>query len=98
MAVAAQSRPAVRWVPRSARPGSNPHAGGGVDDAIWRSLPAYDLALPGDDAAPASGPPWRVALAVVAAFLCVAFVGGGLFVGALGLQAVSAHQAQTGTV
>jgi LCP family protein required for cell wall assembly len=69
-----------------------------VDDAIWRSLPAYDLALPGDDAAPASGPPWRAALAVVTAFLCVAFVGGGLFVGALGLQAVSAHQAQTGTV
>jgi LCP family protein required for cell wall assembly len=70
-----------------------------VDDAIWRGLPAYNLAWP-DEHANAPAAPSRLAaiLAVVGSFLFVAFIGGGLFFGALSLYTLSLRPAETAAV
>jgi LCP family protein required for cell wall assembly len=79
--------------------------GGGVDEALRQGTPARDLPwaaarsapLPATRARPAV--PWLGALlTAVISFAFVAFVGGGLYFGAITIYALSLYQAETGAV
>jgi LCP family protein required for cell wall assembly len=77
-----------------------------VDDALWQGAPGRELTWPGAggyDATPAASAqrsvPWLgPILAAISSFFFVAFVGGGLYVGALALYGLSVRQAETGQV
>jgi LCP family protein required for cell wall assembly len=77
-----------------------------VDDAVWQGAPARDLpwSVPpsyeaASDTQPRRQVPWLgPVIAALSSFLFVAFIGGGLYVGALALYQVSLRQAETGTV
>jgi len=69
-----------------------------VDDAIWREQPIGDLPWPGARPEAPAASRLTAILSIVASFLFVVFVGGGVLVGALSVYAVSLHQAATGAV
>ncbi len=77
-----------------------------MDDALWRGASARDFRWSGapDHEAASAAPSRRGFLwlgplaAALSSFLFVAFVGGGLYVGALALYQLSVRQAETGAV
>ena len=77
-----------------------------MDDALWQGAAARDLTWstpPGYEAVPEAPPHRHIAwlgplVAALSSFLFVAFIGGGLYVGALALYQISLRQAETGAV